>query len=74
MNRKLVRMPLPTLAGGAGADPFFYMPYRAKDSNEVSKDLPPQSSAAVTPKLGNTSIKPATKSVGALLGAFAKKT
>ncbi len=74
MNRKLVRMPLPTLAGGAGADPFFYMPYRAKDSNEVSKDQPPQSSAAVTPKPGNSSIKPATKSVGALLGAFAKKT
>jgi len=72
MNRKLVRMPLPTLAGGAGADPFFYMPYRAKDPNEVSKDVTAQSSS-VPPKPSSSSIKPATKSVGALLGAFAKK-
>ena len=74
MNRKLVRMPLPTLAGGVGADPFFYMPYRAKDPNEVSKDVPAQSSTTVMPKPNNSSIKPATKSVGALLGAFAKKS
>ena len=74
MNRKLVRMPLPAVGGGAGADPFFYMPYRAKDPNEVSKDLPAQSPTNVTPKPSNSSIKPATKSVGALLGAFAKKS
>ena len=74
MNRKLVRMPLPTVGGGAGADPFFYMPYRAKDPNEVSKDVPAQSPTNATPKPSNSSIKPATKSVGALLGAFAKKS
>jgi superfamily II DNA/RNA helicase len=77
MNRKLVRMPVPDPAGGAGAgaDPFFYMPYRAKDPNEVSKDVLAQSSnASVTPKSANSSIKPAAKSVGALLGAFAKKS
>ena len=74
MNRKLVRMPLPTVGGGAGADPFFYMPYRAKDPNEVSKDVSAQSSTTVMPKPNNSSIKPATKSVGALLGAFAKKS
>jgi superfamily II DNA/RNA helicase len=74
MNRKLVRMPLPTVGGGTGADPFFYMPYRAKDPNEVSKDVPAQSPTNVTPKPSNSSIKPATKSVGALLGAFAKKS
>jgi superfamily II DNA/RNA helicase len=73
MNRKLVRMPLPTVGGDAGADPFFYMPYRAKDPNEVSKDLTAQNSTNVTPKASNSSIKPATKSVGALLGAFTKK-
>jgi superfamily II DNA/RNA helicase len=76
MNRKLVRMPVPDPAGGAGAgaDPFFYMPYRAKDPNEVSKDVPAQSSVdGVTPKSANSSVKPAAKSVGALLGAFAKK-
>lgn len=75
MSRKLVRLPVPDPAGGPGADPFFYMPYRAKDPNDTSLNVPAQTPAAgVSPKPSNPSIKPAAKSVGALLGAFAKKS
>jgi superfamily II DNA/RNA helicase len=71
MNRKLIRMPVPDPAGGPGADPFFYMPYQAKD-NKGTKETVTNSEST---KSGNPSIKPGPKSskpVAALLGGFKK--
>jgi len=71
MNRKLIRMPVPDPAGGPGADPFFYMPYQAKD-NKGAKETVTNSEST---KSGNPSIKPGPKSskpVAALLGGFKK--
>ncbi len=77
MNRKLVRMPVPDPAGGVAADPFFYMPYRAKDesssatTNDVNADAAGKSTS-VTPT--KPAIKSTAKPVGALLGGFKKKS
>jgi superfamily II DNA/RNA helicase len=71
MNRKLIRMPVPDPAGGPGADPFFYMPYQAKDNNST-KDAASEVASNVTT---NASIKPGPKTnkpVAALLGGFKK--
>ena len=64
MKRTLVRMPVPDIQGGVGADPFFYMPYKATKT----ADEAPDAASAQT-----TSIKKSKPSVGALLGGNKKK-
>lgn len=74
MSRKLIRMPVPDPAGGPGADPFFYMPYQAKD-NKAAIDKKDAASSAPANISSNPSIKPGPKSnkpVAALLGGFKK--
>ena len=74
MSRKLIRMPVPDPAGGPGADPFFYMPYQAKD-NKAAKDSKDVTSNVPPNVTSNPSIKPGPKSnkpVAALLGGFKK--
>ncbi|MFM8152068.1 MAG: DEAD/DEAH box helicase, partial [Polynucleobacter victoriensis] len=77
MSRKLIRMPVPDPAGGPGADPFFYMPYQAKDNKAAidKKDAKDAASSAPANISSNPSIKPGPKSnkpVAALLGGFKK--
>jgi ATP-dependent RNA helicase RhlE len=77
MSRKLIRMPVPDPAGGPGADPFFYMPYQAKDNKSAidKKDAKDAASSAPANISSNPSIKPGPKSnkpVAALLGGFKK--
>jgi superfamily II DNA/RNA helicase len=78
MNRKLVRMPVPDPSGGVAADPFFYMPYRAKEESSVATNAANLSSdsagAASVNANAKPSIKPTAKPVGALLGGFKKKS
>ena len=71
------RQPVPDPAGGVAADPFFYMPYRAKEesiastANDLNSDAAGKATS-VTP--AKPAIKSAAKPVGALLGGFKKKT
>jgi superfamily II DNA/RNA helicase len=65
MNRTLLRLPVPDVAGGVGSDPFFYMPYTA--STQKAEQANPESTA---PK---SSIQKAKPAVGALLGGIKKK-
>ncbi len=78
MNRKLVRLPVPDPSGGVAADPFFYMPYRAKEESSVATNAANLSSdsagAASVNATAKPSIKPTAKPVGALLGGFKKKS
>jgi superfamily II DNA/RNA helicase len=78
MNRKLVRMPVPDPSGGVAADPFFYMPYRAKEESSVATNATNLSSDSARATSVNSTAKPSIKStakpVGALLGGFKKKS
>ena len=65
MNRTLLRLPVPDVAGGVGSDPFFYMPYTA--STQKAEQANSESTA---PK---SSIQKAKPAVGALLGGIKKK-
>jgi superfamily II DNA/RNA helicase len=71
MNRTLLRLPVPEIKGGAGSDPFFYMPYTAAKIAEKATPEAAATDTATTADNGN--IKKAKPSVGALLGGFKKK-
>lgn len=65
MNRRLLRLPVPDVAGGIGSDPFFYMPYTASTSKA---ELASPDTTKPAPSIQKS--KPA---VGALLGGMKKK-
>ena len=73
MNRKLLRLPVPDPMNGPAADPFFYMPYQGKSSpTEVAASQTNELASGTANLSKPSSIKPAAKSVGALLGGFKK--